>query len=117
MQPKREMHSLSVKSGDRILLIPLTEVSHFVAEDKYVFLNTLDGQQYLVSQTLTSLEEKLPAQFSAREPLGNSQYPPNQPKYNATSTESTCSRCATARVLRCTSGSTYGEAVRQLLSV
>ncbi|GAB2766338.1 LytTR family DNA-binding domain-containing protein [Rhabdobacter roseus] len=63
MKPKKKMFSLSVKSGDRILLIPLTDISHFEAEEKYVFLSTLEGQKYLLSYTLTSLEEKLPEHF------------------------------------------------------
>lgn len=64
MQPRQEMHAISVKSGERILLIPVTDISHFEAEDKYVFLNTLDGHQYLINHTLTTLEEKLPAHFA-----------------------------------------------------
>ena len=63
MKPKKKIFSLSVKSGDRILLIPLADISHFEAEEKYVFLSTLDGQKYLISYTLTSLEEKLPEHF------------------------------------------------------
>ncbi len=51
-------------SSDRILLIPITNVSHFEAEDKYVFLNTLDSQQYVVNHTLTALEKKLPVHFT-----------------------------------------------------
>lgn len=63
MKPKKELFSLSVKSGDRIMLIPLTEVTHFEAEEKYVFLNTMDGQKYLLNYTLTALEEKLPSHY------------------------------------------------------
>jgi two-component system LytT family response regulator len=63
MQPKKEIFSISVKSGDRILLIPLTDITHFEAEEKYVFLNTLDGQKFLVNYTLNALEEKLPVHY------------------------------------------------------
>ncbi|WP_247232729.1 LytTR family DNA-binding domain-containing protein [Telluribacter sp. SYSU D00476] len=63
MKPKKELFSLSVKTGDKILLVPLTEITHFEAEDKYVFLNTLTGQKYLLNYTLTTLEEKLPNHF------------------------------------------------------
>ncbi|MEZ4903694.1 MAG: LytTR family transcriptional regulator DNA-binding domain-containing protein [Spirosomataceae bacterium] len=63
MRPQKELHSMSVKSGDKILFIPLIEISYFQAEDKYVFLNTTDGKQFLVSYTLSSLEEKLPMSF------------------------------------------------------
>ena len=62
-KPKKAMHSISVKSGEKILFIPLVEVSFFVAEDKYVFLNTTDGKQFLTNYTIASLEEKLPESF------------------------------------------------------
>jgi two-component system, LytTR family, response regulator len=62
-KPKKEIHSISVKTGDKILFVPLNEVSFFEAEDKYVFLNTIDGKQYLTNYTISTLEEKLPADF------------------------------------------------------
>lgn len=62
-KPKKDMHSISVKSGEKILFIPLTEIGFFEAEDKYVFLNTTDGKQYLTNYTIASLEEKLPENF------------------------------------------------------
>ena len=63
MNPKKEMHSISVKSGDRILFVPLNDISFFQAEDKYVLLNTIDSRQYIMNYTISSLEEKLPADF------------------------------------------------------
>jgi two-component system, LytTR family, response regulator len=63
MTPKKEIHSISVKSGDKILFIPLADISFFQAEDKYVFLNTTDGKQYLINYTISNLEEKLPVSF------------------------------------------------------
>ena len=63
VQPKQELTSISVKSGHKILLLSLNEVSHFEADDKYVFLLTTEGQKYLTSYTLSVLEARLPAQF------------------------------------------------------
>ncbi|KPM47223.1 LytR/AlgR family response regulator transcription factor [Jiulongibacter sediminis] len=60
---KKTIHSITVKKGDKIFFIPLTDISYFHAEDKYVFLNTNDGKQYLTSYTITSLDEKLPEEF------------------------------------------------------
>ncbi len=116
MQPKQEMHALSVKSGERILLIPLTDVSHFEAEDKYVFLNTLDGQQYLLNHTLTSLEEKLPPHFlrvSRSAIINTHQIGEIQRYFNGKYLLVMRDRKATSLQ----SGSTYGDAIRQLLSI
>jgi two-component system LytT family response regulator len=63
MQPKQELTAISVKTGHKILLISLDEISHFEADDKYVFLCTTDGQKYLTSYTLSTLESRLPARF------------------------------------------------------
>lgn len=116
MQPKQEMHALSVKSGERILLIPLTDVSHFEAEEKYVFLNALDGQQYLLNHTLTSLEEKLPTHFlrvSRSAIINTHQICEIQRYFNGKYLLVMRDRKATSLQ----SGSTYGDAIRQLLSI
>jgi len=64
LKPKKELHAISVKYADKILLIPLEDISYFEAEDKYVFLATKEGQKYLTSYTIAVLEEKLPAHFT-----------------------------------------------------
>lgn len=63
MQPKKTINSLSVKTGNKLLILQLDEISYFEAEDKYVFLITTDGQKFLTSYTISTLEEKLPRQF------------------------------------------------------
>ncbi|WP_461148638.1 LytR/AlgR family response regulator transcription factor [Spirosoma pulveris] len=63
MQPKKEIYSISVKTGEKIKLVPLSDIAYFEAEDKYVFLSTLDGQKFLTTYTLTTLDEKLPDTF------------------------------------------------------
>jgi two-component system, LytTR family, response regulator len=63
LKPKKEIHSISVKVGERVIFIPLSTISHFEADDKYVFLHTLDGKQHLTNYTITVLEEKLPDTF------------------------------------------------------
>ncbi len=116
MQPKPEMFSLSVKSGERILLIPLTDVSHFEAEDKYVFLNTLDAQQYLVNHTLSVLEEKLPPHFVriSRSSIVNTHHISEIQRYfNGKYLLVMRDRKATSLQ----SGTTYGESIRLLLTL
>ncbi|RDB04230.1 LytR/AlgR family response regulator transcription factor [Runella aurantiaca] len=63
-KPKKDLHTISVKFADKILLIPLDEISYFEAEDKYVFLATKEGYKYLTSYTVATLEEKLPDHFT-----------------------------------------------------
>jgi two-component system LytT family response regulator len=55
--------ALTIRSGDRIILLRFETISYLEAEDKYVHVYTLDGQKYLTDQSLTALSEKLPAQF------------------------------------------------------
>lgn len=116
MQTKPEMHSLSVKSGDKIMLIPLTEISYFEAEDKYVFLNTQDGKQYLVQHTLTTLEEKLPSHFLriSRSAIVNTHHISEIQRYfNGKYIITVRDRKSTSLQ----SGSTYSEAIRHLLDL
>jgi two-component system LytT family response regulator len=60
---KTNVKTLTVKLGDRILLIKLEDIIHAQAEDKYVFLHTADGKKHLTDYTLSNLEEKLPEDF------------------------------------------------------
>jgi two-component system, LytTR family, response regulator len=55
--------ALTIKSGDRIILLRFENISYLEAEDKYVFVYTLDGQKFLTDQSLSALSEKLPPQF------------------------------------------------------
>lgn len=63
LKPKKEVKTLTVKIGDKILLIQLQDIFAIEAEDKYVFLHTLDGNKHLTDFTLANLEEKLPENF------------------------------------------------------
>ncbi|RZL47653.1 MAG: response regulator [Pedobacter sp.] len=63
IQGKKSIKTLTVKLGDKILLIKLDDIVHIQAEDKYVFLHTVDGKKHLTDFTLSTLEEKLPEEF------------------------------------------------------
>ena len=63
LRPKKEISTLTVKIGDKILLIRLQDIYHIQAEEKYVFLHTADGHKHLTDFTLASLEGKLPDNF------------------------------------------------------
>ncbi|WP_233164613.1 LytTR family DNA-binding domain-containing protein [Pedobacter sp. ASV28] len=63
IQGKKNTKTLTVKLGERILLIKINDIIHIEAEDKYVFLHTSDGKKHLTDYTLAILEEKLPEDF------------------------------------------------------
>ncbi len=63
IQGKKTIKTLTVKLGDKILMIKLEDIVHVQAEDKYVFLHTSDGKKHLTDYTLAVLEEKLPEEF------------------------------------------------------
>lgn len=58
-----QSQTITVKSGDRIILVKHAEISYLQAEEKYVSIVTVSGKKYLSDFTLSSLEEKLPASF------------------------------------------------------
>lgn len=76
LQPKKEIKTITVKIGDRILLLKVSDLTHIIAEDKYVFLHTQDHRKYLSDFTLSALAEKLPDHFVRinRSALINSEY-------------------------------------------
>lgn len=64
LQPaKKQIQSLTVKLGDRIILLRVIDIIAAEAEDKYVFLYTVDGKRYLTDYTLVDLTTQLPDDF------------------------------------------------------
>jgi len=55
--------ALSIKSGDRIMLVRFENIIYMEAQDKYVYIFNSENQKYLTDQSLTALSEKLPPQF------------------------------------------------------
>ena len=62
-QAPQKATTLPMKTGDRINLIRYENISYMEADDKYVFIHTIDGQKHITDQSLTTLEDKLPPQF------------------------------------------------------
>lgn len=61
--PKKEITSIPVKLGDRMLFVRIEDVSYFSAEEKYVTIHTKEGKSFLSDFPLKSLEEKLDDNF------------------------------------------------------
>lgn len=57
--PSEHLEKLTVKLGERAVLVDVKEVTHFYAETKYVYLHTVSGQNRLVNFTLAELEQRL----------------------------------------------------------
>ena len=63
LQTPPKMTALPIKTGDRISLVRFEQIVFLEAQDKYVYIYTVDGQKHLTDQSLSQLQEKLPAQF------------------------------------------------------
>lgn len=63
LRPTPQPTTLPVKAGDQYLFVPLREITHFEAKDKYVYAHTGGGKAHLVDQSLTRLLERLPPEF------------------------------------------------------
>ena len=116
MQPKKEIYSISVKTGEKIRLIPLSDIAYFEAEDKYVFLATMDGQKFLTTYTLTTLSEKLPDTFvrvSRSVMVNRHKIAEVHKHFDGKFLLAMSDKKGT----RLTTGSTYGDAVRQLFEL
>ncbi|MEI9807491.1 MAG: LytTR family DNA-binding domain-containing protein [Bacteroidota bacterium] len=62
-QTPQKATALPIKTGDKITLLRYENIAYLEAQDKYVFVFTIDGQKHLTDQSLTALSEKLPLQF------------------------------------------------------
>ncbi|MFD2936918.1 LytR/AlgR family response regulator transcription factor [Spirosoma flavum] len=116
MQPKKEIYSISVKTGEKIKLVPLSDIAYFEAEDKYVFVATMDGQKFLTTYTLTTLNEKLPDTFvriSRSVMINRHKISEIHRHFDGKFMLAMSDKKGT----KLTSGGTYGDAVRQLLEL
>lgn len=62
-QAPQKATALPIKTGDRIILLRYESIVYMEAQDKYVYIFTVDGTKYLTDNSLTALSEKLPPQF------------------------------------------------------
>lgn len=63
IQAPKQATALSIRTGDRIILLRYEQIVYLEAQDKYVYIYTTDGQKHLTDQTLTALAGKLPSRF------------------------------------------------------
>ncbi len=63
IQAPKQNTALPIRTGDRIVLLKYENIVYLEAQDKYVFIHTIEGQKHLTDQSLSALSEKLPSQF------------------------------------------------------
>lgn len=60
---QQEMSSITIKKGNRLIFIKLEDVSYFQADERYVKVVTVQGDENITEKSLKELEEKLPCSF------------------------------------------------------
>lgn len=60
---QQEMSSITIKKGNRLIFIKLEDVSYFQADERYVKVVTVQGDENITEKSLKELEEKLPGSF------------------------------------------------------
>lgn len=62
--PKEYKKRFTVRIGDKILILNLSEIAYFYSEEKATFITTVEGKRYISDLTLDALEEMLnPKEF------------------------------------------------------
>lgn len=61
--PQKEITTIPVKIGDRMLILKIEEISYFMADEKYVSIFTVNGKKYLSDYSIKSLALKLTDKF------------------------------------------------------
>ena len=59
----KKINSLTITAGDRIIILKLTDVVYFLAEDKLTTVVTKQKKEYFISHSLSQLSAKLPTDF------------------------------------------------------
>lgn len=62
-QTQKNVSSITLKQGNKYIILPLTEVVAFESKEKYTTIKTVDGKNYLDNETLTEWDDKLPGNF------------------------------------------------------
>ncbi len=75
------LRRLGIRIGDRTLVLPIEEVTHFYAQDKLVYAATTAAKSHIVDSTLVQLARRLDPQHSSSASIG--------PRW---STSATCAR-------------------------
>ena len=113
---KKQIVSIPVKLGDRTLLVKLTDISYFQADDKYVTIYARDGKKHLVDFSLKYLEAKLDDKFIRihKSLLANRSYIKEITRYFG---NRFIIRMDDTNQSRLTSGRNYFESIKALIEI
>jgi two-component system LytT family response regulator len=59
---EKQMTSITIKKGDKLIFLKLEDISHFEADKNYVTIHSKQ-EEHLSEQPLSQLEQKLPSNF------------------------------------------------------
>ena len=60
---KQEIEQFTVRFGDKVLFIDISDVSYIESKDKNVFIHLVNGKEYVIDFTLNHLEKQLSRSF------------------------------------------------------
>jgi two-component system LytT family response regulator len=63
LMPQQKASTITVKQGNKILLLDLADVVALISTEKYTAIKTVDGKSFLDAKTLTAFEQELPNDF------------------------------------------------------
>jgi len=111
----KQMTSITVKNGDKLIIIKLEDISYFKADERYVALYTT-GEKYLIEQPLSQLELKLPDSFLRvhKAVIVNTEFVKNVQKYYNSRFIITLKD---KKLTPITTGRSYNEAVKSWMGV
>lgn len=66
LAPKHTLERLPSRIGGRVQFVPVAEITHFFAQDKLTFANTVEGKQFPLDFSIAEIEKKVGAKTFIR---------------------------------------------------
>lgn len=111
----KQMTSMTVKKGNKLIFLKLEDISHFEADENYVTIHSKQ-EVYLTEQSLSQLDQKLPDNFLRvhRSIIINTDYVKEVQKYfNSRFSITLANRTKTS----ITTGRSYNDSVKNWMSL
>ena len=66
LTPPRTLERFPSRIGGRVQFVPVTEITHFFAQDKLTFASTVEGKQFPLDFSIAEIEKKVDAKTFIR---------------------------------------------------